>query len=55
MKKEQILGIIRHALTTVGGFFIAKGYLSESLIEEISAGALIIIGTVWSIIEKLKK
>ena len=55
MKKDQVLGIIRHLLTTVGGFVGAKGWLSDDLITEVSAGVLIVIGTIWSIVTKMKK
>jgi hypothetical protein len=54
MTKEQVIGIIRHVLTFVGGLFILKGYLDESLVNEIVGGASTLIGTVWSVISKAK-
>jgi len=52
MKKSQLLGIIRHALTFIGGIFVIKGYLDESLANEIIGGLSTLIGTVWSIFDK---
>jgi hypothetical protein len=54
MNKEQVLGIIRHTLTFVGGFVAAKGLLSEGVVLEIVGGAVTIVGTVWSIVDKIK-
>lgn len=55
MKKEQILGILRHTLTFVGGLLIMKGIVDESILETIISGVLTLTGTIWSVIEKNKK
>jgi hypothetical protein len=47
--KEKVYGIVRHLLTTVGGLVIAKGYISESIVEEITGFILTILGIMWSI------
>jgi hypothetical protein len=47
--KEKVYGIIRHVLTTIGGLVMAKGYISESLVEEITGFILTILGIMWSI------
>lgn len=52
MSKEQVIGIVRHALTFVGGIFVLKGYLDESLVGEIIGGAVTLIGTIWSVVAK---
>jgi hypothetical protein len=54
MKKEQILGIIRHTLTFVGGVLFAKGLIDENLANELSGASLTLIGGIWSLIEKNK-
>jgi hypothetical protein len=54
MNKEQVLGIIRHTLTFVGGFVIAKGLLEEGIVLEIIGGVVTLVGTVWSIVDKIK-
>jgi len=55
MTKEQILGIVRHTLTFVGGILIMKGIIDEGAWTEISGGALTLAGTIWSIVDKNKK
>jgi formylmethanofuran dehydrogenase subunit C len=52
MKKEQVLGIIRHTLTFIGGIIIMKGITDEATITEIVGGIITITGAIWSIIEK---
>jgi hypothetical protein len=54
MTKEQILGILRHTLTTVGGVLVTRGYIDDSMLIE-GAGAIVtLVGIVWSIISKRK-
>ena len=52
MKKEQILGIIRHTLTFVGGILITKGVIDDVSFTEISGALLSLIGTIWSVVDK---
>ena len=52
LTKEQILGIIRHALTFVGGIFVMKGLADETLVTEIVGGAVTLTGAIWSIVSK---
>lgn len=52
MNKEQILSVIRHTLTFVGGLLITKGLIDESVSSQIIAGTLTLIGLVWGVIEK---
>lgn len=54
MKKEQILGIIRHSLTFIGGILLMKGLVDEATWTEISGSALTLVGTVWSVVDKNK-
>jgi len=52
MKKEIILGLIRHTLTFVGGIFIMKGLVDETTVNEIVGATLTLVGGIWSIINK---
>ena len=52
LSKEQVLGIVRHALTFVGGIFVMKGLLDETLVTEIVGGAVTLTGAIWSIVVK---
>jgi hypothetical protein len=55
MSRDQIFGIARHVLTFVGGLFVVKGYIDESLLNELIGGAIALAGTIWSIADKNKK
>lgn len=52
MNQQQILGVIRHALTFIGGILVTRGLLDEGMATEIIGGATTLIGTIWSIIIK---
>ena len=52
LTKEQILGIVRHALTFVGGIVVMKGLVDETLVTELFGGAMTLTGAIWSIINK---
>lgn len=52
VKKEQVLGIIRHTLTFVGGILIMKGLIDESTVQEIIGGVVTLTGTIWSVVSK---
>lgn len=52
--REQVLGIIRHTLTFVGGIFIAKGTVDETAVTEIIGGVVTLVGAIWSIVVKNK-
>jgi hypothetical protein len=51
MKQEQVLGIIRHTLTFVGGILIVKGIATEAMTEEVIGAVITAIGAVWSLIK----
>lgn len=51
MNKEQVLGIIRHTLTFVGGILIIKGLSSETVVNETIGAVMTAIGTIWSVIK----
>ena len=54
MRKEKILGILRHTLTFVGGILITKGLIDETLVNEIVGSIITLTGLVWSIVDKTK-
>ena len=51
MNKEQVLGVIRHTLTFVGGILIVKGIATEAMTEEVIGAVITAIGAVWSLIK----
>jgi len=52
MNKEQKMGSIRHVLTFVGGILLAKGLVDESLLTDIIASVMVLVGGAWSIFYK---
>jgi hypothetical protein len=52
LTKEQILGIVRHTLTFVGGIVVMKGLVDEAVVTEIIGGVMTLAGTIWSVINK---
>jgi hypothetical protein len=52
--KDQVLGLIRHALTFAGGIVVAKGLIDEGLFQEILGGLMTLAGAVWSVTSKNK-
>jgi hypothetical protein len=52
LTKEQILGIVRHALTFIGGIVVMKGLVDETLVTELIGGAMTLTGAIWSVIDK---
>ena len=51
MSKDQILGIIRHTLTFVGGILVIKGIASDATTNEVIGVVMTAVGTVWSFIK----
>ena len=52
ISKEQALGIIRHTLTFVGGLLVLKGFIDETVVNEIVGGVITLVGTIWSVVAK---
>ena len=52
MNKEQVLGILRHTLTFVGGILITKGLIDESTLAELSGAFITLVGGFWSVLAK---
>jgi hypothetical protein len=52
--KDQTLGLIRHALTFVGGIIVAKGLVDGALSAEIIGAVMTLVGAGWSIASKKK-
>lgn len=52
--KEQVLGLIRHTLTFVGGILIMKGLLTDSTATDLIGGIMTLVGTVWSVVSNKK-
>ena len=51
---KPIFGVIRHILTSVGGYFVGTGIVDAATVEAIVGGVLAVAGVAWSLIEKKK-
>jgi hypothetical protein len=54
MNKTQVLGILRHSLTFLGGLLVMRGIVDETTATEIIGGVITLVGTIWSIVDKTK-
>lgn len=54
LTQEQVLGIVRHALTFVGGIAVMKGLVDDTMVTEIIGAAVTLVGAIWSIVVKNK-
>ncbi len=52
VQKEQVLGLIRHTLTFIGGIVVAKGLATDSQVMDIVGMSITLIGAVWSVLSK---
>lgn len=50
MNKQQIMGIIRHTLTFIGGILVIKGITTETISNEVIGAVITAIGAVWSVV-----
>jgi hypothetical protein len=54
MTQEQVMGIVRHALTFVGGILVLKGFTDDATLLEVSGLITTAIGAIWSVVNKIK-
>lgn len=52
MNWEQLSSILRHVLTFGGGFVVAKGWISETLMLELVGAAVTVGGAIWAMFNK---
>jgi hypothetical protein len=54
MNQEQVLGLLRHVLTVMGGALVTKGLIDESMLLEGVGLVTSIVGFIWSFAAKRK-
>jgi hypothetical protein len=52
MKKEQILGIVRHVAGFAGAYLVASGKVDEATMQEAVGAVLAVAAVVWSLYAK---
>jgi hypothetical protein len=50
VQREQILGLVRHGLTFIGGILVAKGLASEGQVMDMVGMLMTFVGTLWSVL-----
>lgn len=50
MNQEQVFGVLRIIITSVGGFFVGKGAISQGMLDWVAGGALTLGPAIWSFI-----
>lgn len=54
MSQEQVMGILRHVLTIIGGVIVSKGLTDEGTMTVIIGGLTAIAGIIWSVYSNKK-
>ena len=54
MNLEIVLGLVRHLLTLVGGYYVASGKLDPTNVDTIVGAVTSLVGAGWSIKHKIK-
>lgn len=52
MRKNQVMSIVRHTLTFVGGLLVAKGTLDEGTAHELGGAVVTVAGILWGLFDK---
>jgi hypothetical protein len=50
VRREQIMGLVRHGLTFIGGFLVAKGLATEGQTMDMVGMAITTFASVWSVL-----
>lgn len=50
--KDSVLGVVRHILTTAGGYFVSSGLVTADDITAAVGAIVTLVGVTWSVIEK---
>ena len=53
MKLEIVLGLVRHILTLVGGYYVSKGQIDQSSVDTVIGAITGVAGVAWSVKHKL--
>jgi hypothetical protein len=55
MSQSVVLGLIRHILTAAGPVVALLGVTDQATFDLVAGAGLTIIGTAWSVFDKLRK
>jgi hypothetical protein len=54
MNSDEVKGIVRALLATVGGYFVAKGIVDAETVAVVSGAAASVVAAAWSVRAKRK-
>lgn len=49
---QEFLSLIRHALTTAGGYLVAQGAITSGDAEALTGGIMALVGVAWAMWDK---
>ena len=49
--QDQLLGIVRHTLTFIGGILVWKGMIDSTMETQLIGSAVGLVGLVWSVLK----
>lgn len=52
MNKEQLIGVVRHSLTFIGGLLVMYGYGDPESWMQVVGSGVALVGALWSIFSK---
>jgi hypothetical protein len=52
LSQSQMIGIIRHVLTFIGGILVTDGTINSTTENQIIGSLMALIGLIWSIVTK---
>lgn len=52
MSQDDILGIVRHVLTTAGGSLVTSGLLTGGQLQDAVGALVVLTGVAWSLLNK---
>ena len=52
MTHEQLMGLVRHLLTSIGGAGVLFGYIDETMVAQIVSAVMVVVGFFWSFAAK---
>ena len=52
MTSDMIQGVLRAFLAAIGGYFVTKGAIDQSVATDISGAIVVLVTAIWSITHK---
>ncbi len=53
VQRQALLGVVRGVLIAIGGYLVNKGYVEQTLVNELVGSLMILFPIVWSVAQKI--